>query len=129
MRFWTVSAFLIFLLVLGSTATPSIATIYVINPEGTGDYPTIQDAIDVAGNGDVIELTDGTFTGDGNRDINFLGLDLTVRSQSGDPHACIINSEGTSEDWHRAFFFSNGESSDSRIENLTVTGGYVSGID
>ena len=45
------------------------AETYVVKPDGTGDFPTIQAAIDAAYHGDVIELTDGVFTGDGNRDL------------------------------------------------------------
>ena len=50
-----------------SFATIVWATTYLVNPEGTGDFPTIQAAIDAVVDGDIIELNDGTFTGDGNR--------------------------------------------------------------
>ena len=44
-----------------SLATAAAET-YLINPEGTEDFPTIPAAIDALVDGDVIELTDGTFT-------------------------------------------------------------------
>jgi len=69
-------------IVLVSAAAVS-ATIYVVNPQGTGDCPTIQAAVDAVMDGDIIELTDGTFTGDGNRDIDFLGKAIIVCSQLG----------------------------------------------
>ena len=50
---------LLLILCLGAAAET-----YVVTPDGTGDFPTIQTAIDAAGDGDIIELTDGTFTGD-----------------------------------------------------------------
>ena len=40
----------------------SAGAIYV-DANGTGDYPTIQAAIDDANNGDKIVLADGTYTG------------------------------------------------------------------
>ena len=47
------------------------------------DYSTIQQAINSASNGDIIEVSPGTYTGDGNRDIDFKGKAITVRSSSG----------------------------------------------
>ena len=41
-------------------AVPAAATTYIVRPDGTGDFPTIQTAIDAAIDGDIIELTDGT---------------------------------------------------------------------
>jgi len=97
---------------------------HVVNPEGTGDFPTIQAAILAAGEGDVIELTDGTFTGDGNLDLDFLGKAITVRSQSGDPDLCIIDCDGSSEDPHRGFHFHSGKGPDSRVEGIEITNGH-----
>lgn len=49
---------------------PSAARTWLINPQGTGDAPTIAAAIDsVALFYDIIELADGVYTGDGNRDL------------------------------------------------------------
>lgn len=66
------------------------ATAYEVRPDGTGDFPTIQEAIDRTVNGDLIVLTDGDFTGPGNRDLDFQGKSITLRSQNGDPLACRI---------------------------------------
>jgi len=85
---------------------------------------TIQEAIDSSSPGDIIELADGVFTGDGNRDIDFHGKAITVRSQSGDPTTCIIDCEGSDLENHRAFHFRHGEESDSIIEGLTMRNGY-----
>ncbi len=49
----------------------------LVNPNGTGDYPTIQAAIDAASSGDIIELGNGTFAGEGNNDVS---LDCTPPS-------------------------------------------------
>lgn len=75
-------------------ATLATAETYVVNPEGTGDYPTIQAAIDAAIEGDVIALTDGIYTGDGNWDIIWPEKEITIESQSGDPQACLLDCQG-----------------------------------
>ena len=95
------------------------ATTYVVDPDGTGDFPTIQAAIDVAIDGDVIELTDGIFTGPGNRDLSYLGKAITIRSQSGDPATCHIACENAG----RAFVVVNDEGSGSVLESISMVNG------
>ena len=111
-------------LMISVIAGAAIADTYVINPHGTGHFPSIQAAISASQDGDVIELTDGTYRGDGNRDINFQGKRITVRSQSGDPNACIIDCEGSLASSHQGFAFDSGEGPDSRVERLQVTNGF-----
>lgn len=59
-----------------SWSTMAMAVTYTISPDGSGDFPTIQAAIDTASAGDIIELTDGTSTGEGN-----WGLDYKCRDE------------------------------------------------
>ena len=103
----------------------ALGSTYVISPDGTGDLPTIQTALDAAVPGDSIELTDGTFTGDGNRDIDFLGKAVTVRSQSGDAATCSIECGGSAADPHRGFIFQTDEGPDSVIDGITILHGWV----
>ncbi len=105
------------------------AEIHLVRPDGSGDAPTIQAAVDQAAWGDVIELADGVYTGDGNRDVSYQGKPITVRSQSGHPDACIIDVEGTSVEEHRAFDFVWSEGPGSVLEGVTITGGYVEIVD
>jgi hypothetical protein len=84
------------------------------------DYLTIQDAINAALNGDVVVIADGTYTGVGNRDIDFKGKAITVRSQNG-PANCTIDCQGNG----RGFKFHSGEGSDSAVIGLTITNGYA----
>jgi len=97
-------------------------TIYVAD-DGPADFSNIQAAINDANNGDTIIVADGTYTGPGNRDINFNGKAITVRSANG-PENCIIDCNGTESDRHRGFVFGYGENANSAIIGLTITNGY-----
>ncbi len=96
-----VAAFLLLPAVLW--APGAVAATYVVHADGTGDFPTIQAAIDAASDTDVIELTDGTFRGPGNRDVDCLHKAITVRSQSGDPGVCVLDAEGSAGEPHGGF--------------------------
>jgi len=92
------------------------------------EYATIQDAIDACVDGDVVIIAPDTYTGDGNRDIDFGGKAITVRSiDPNDPNtvaATIIDCNGTEEEPHRGFYFHNSEGPDSVLAGLTITNGY-----
>jgi predicted outer membrane repeat protein len=103
----------------------ALATTYVVSPDGSGDFPTIQAAIDFSVDGDVIALTNGTFTGDGNRDVDYRGKAVTVRSLDGVPETCVIDCEGSKTDPHRGFYFRKSEQVESMLFGLTVRGGWA----
>ncbi|MHC4475592.1 MAG: S8 family serine peptidase [Planctomycetota bacterium] len=86
-----------------------------------GDFPTIQAAIDAAVTDDTVIVADGTYTGDGNRDLDFGGKAITVRSENG-PENCIIDCQGTETEKHQAFYFHSAEEADSVVEGFTITG-------
>jgi hypothetical protein len=111
------------LILLAFTPTLALATTYVVKPDGTGDFPTIQAAIDAASDGDVVELAAGTFIGDGNRNMDFLGKAITVRSQSGNPSFCIVDCEGFEGAIRRGFKFTSEEDSTSVLEGITIRNG------
>ncbi|MBD3237556.1 MAG: hypothetical protein GF330_12690 [Candidatus Eisenbacteria bacterium] len=99
--------------------------IFPLQPDGSGLFPTIQDAVDMARDGTRIVLADGTYTGPGNRDIDLLGKQLTIRSQSGDYRTCTIDCQGSAQDPHRAFVARSAETAATVIEGLTIRGGYA----
>ncbi len=112
------------LLLWGATLARAAGT-WTVLPDGSGDFATIQAAIDAAQPGDVIELGNGVFTGDGNRDLDFAGKGLTLRSASGSPVACTIDCGGSASDPHRAIYFHTAEPADARVSGLTITGGWA----
>ena len=103
-------------------AISSQARIITVDDDGPADFTTIQSAIDDANDGDTVFVADGIYRGDGNRDIDFKGKAITLRSENG-PEKCIINCERTMV--HRGFYFHSGEDFDSILSGFTITNGYL----
>ncbi|MBW8036507.1 MAG: hypothetical protein FVQ79_13000, partial [Planctomycetes bacterium] len=105
-------------------ASATISVKYVFN------YNNIQAAIDDSSNGDIIVLERITYEGEGNRDIDFDGRKITLQSLDpsdwDDVASTIIDCQGTASDPHRGFYFHNGETANSVVSGITITGGYAS---
>jgi hypothetical protein len=91
-------------------------------------YGTIQEAIDDSNDGYKIVVAIGTYRGDGNRDIDFKGKAITVRSiNPNDANvvaSTIIDCQGSISDQHRGFYFHSGEGANSVVDGLTITNGW-----
>ncbi len=109
----TRKVFAVCVILFGLTGSAIAATILV-----PGDYTTIQGAINVAVNGDEVLVADGTWTGVGNRGMDFHGKSITVHSENG-PANCIIDCQNADQ----AFFFRSGESESSVVEGFTIRRG------
>lgn len=88
-------------------------------------HTTIQAALDAAANGDTVLIAPGIYTGNGNRDLTPRGKTLTIRSELGPEHT-IIDCEADFYSPHRGFLYTAGESSESRLEGLTIRNGFSS---
>ena len=86
------------------------------------DYQNIQAAIDAASGGDTVIVADGTYTGEGNKNIDFKGKAITVQSENGAEN-CIIDCKNEG----RGFYFHTGEGVKSVVSGFTVTNGKVYG--
>ncbi|MDG2424357.1 MAG: right-handed parallel beta-helix repeat-containing protein [Phycisphaerales bacterium] len=93
----------------GSCATVTVAQ------DGTGDYTTIQEAINAVGDGTEIIVYPGTYTNNGGEVARFFGKNILLRSLDG-PEVTIIDGNNA----RRGLVASDGES-DLVIEGFTVT--------
>lgn len=99
------------------------AAVHVVKPDGTGDYPTIQTAIDHAVAGDTVLLKPGTYRGTGNRAIHLRGLDLVIRGEAG-IEATVIDPQNLD----RAFDIGEGEGPGAILEDLWIRRARVYGL-
>lgn len=112
--------FIFYLMLLNNFAIAG--NIYTISPDNCGRQRTIQNAVDAASSGDIIELEDGTYTGIGNCKIT-INKDITIVSKSGNPKTCIIDANGKSNEFKPGFLISGGTVT---IKNLTIKRGSAS---
>jgi len=119
-------------MIILSIASASIAfnTIHVAvngpNDPGSGTYEDpfrrIQDAIDIAANGDIIEIQPGLYTGYGNYDLDPSGKSITIRSIGLNAAAnTIVDPNGAG----RGFFFQSGEDANCILSGLMIRNGYA----
>jgi len=99
---------------------PALSNLWNVYADGSGDAPTIQAAIDSAAAGDTILLHDGIYTGSGNKNLDFGGKNLVLRSDCG-PEGVIIDCENVG----RGIHLHSGEGSSARIERITIRNGYA----
>ncbi len=93
------------------------------------EYPTIQKAIDMAANSEVVIIAPGTYTGNGNRDIDFKGKAITLRSiDPNDPcvvAATVINAQGTINEPHRGLYIDTVGDVNSAVIGLKIINGFT----
>lgn len=86
-------------------------------------YSTVQAGINAAANGDTVMVAPGTYTGAGNRDIDFGGKLIVVMS-SGGPNVTVLDCQASSLDPHRGFIFQTGEDSTAVVQGFTIRNGW-----
>jgi len=106
---------LVFTFVIATHIGVNADTIHV-----PSQYPTIQDGIDVAVNGDTVLIADGIYSGKGNKNLDFEGKAIIVQSENG-PEETIIDCEGTG----RGFYFHSGEHPSSVVRGFTIKNGLI----
>jgi hypothetical protein len=91
----------------------AFARTWTVNTSGTGDYTTIQGAINASSNGDTINVAAGTYT----EAIDFGGKSITVQSTSG-AASTTINASSTGTDF--AVTFDDYEGITSVLDGFTI---------
>ena len=87
-------------------------------------YNTIQQAINDANNGETIVVQPGTYTGPGNRGIDFNGKAITLRSaEPNDPNVVAATITDCNGNYETGFYFQNGEGPNSVLNGFTITNG------
>ncbi len=107
---------LIALTVLGLAVASVSATTHRVDWSGSGDFVTIQEGIDAASGGDTVLVLAGTYTGADNRNLDFGGTNLVLKSETGYA-ATFIDCENAG----RGFHFHNGEDTSSVVSGFTIT--------
>lgn len=87
------------------------------------DASTIQAAIDYADNFDTVLVADGTYQGDGNRDIDFKSKSIILRSENG-PANTIIDCAGSANNQHCGLIIT-GRANDAAVDGFTIKNGYI----
>lgn len=100
---------------VGVPLSCTAATIRVPDQE-----PTIQAGLDTAANGDTVLVASGTYSGSGNKDLDFLGKALVLRSEGGSAQTVIdCQEEG------RGIYFGTDVTSEQVVEGFTIANGHT----
>lgn len=90
-------------------------------PPGNGSsaspFPAIQQGLDRAAPGDTVLAADGVYTGDGNKNLDFRGKAVTLRSANGPAHT-VIDCQG----FGRGFRLHSGETLSTVVRGFRITG-------
>ncbi|MFH1422032.1 MAG: PKD domain-containing protein [Planctomycetota bacterium] len=81
-------------------------------------FKTIQEALDVAAGFDLVQVANGVYRGEGNKNLSFYGSIVHLKSIGGAEN-CIIDCEQDG----RGFIFNYGESNETIVDGLTVRNG------
>ncbi len=129
------------LLILLFTQSFAVGAVIRVSPSSR-TYKTIQSGIDAAQNGDTVEVARAVYTGDGNRNLDFKGKSITLRSTINPEYpdwdiiaATVIDCGGKpahksiadSGAANRAFWFHKGEGPNSVVMGFTIRNGYARG--
>jgi len=82
------------------------------------DQPTIKAGIVAASEGDTVLVADGTYSGNSNKNLDFMGKAITVMSENG-PNRTIIDCGNSG----RGFIFENSEDNTSIVEGFQIRNG------
>lgn len=115
----------------GATGSPQTIEVtlfvhggYLHVPE---EFGTIQEAIDVAVDGETVIVEPNTYTGPGNKNLDYGGKAITVRSIDPEDPCVVVATVIDCQNSGRGFYFHSGEEANSVLAGFTIKRGVVSG--
>jgi predicted outer membrane repeat protein len=108
----------LWILLLGATPSPASATIIQV----PSAHATIQAGINAATPGDTVQVAPGTYTGASNRNLDFNGKNILLRSSAG-ALTTIIDCQGAA----RGFRFHSGETALAVVQGFMIRNGNAGG--
>jgi len=122
-------------LILGLVTTGAVQAQTVLHVDATaadgGDGSSwatalndLQAALDATVDGDEVLVANGLYIGAGNKNLDFGGRLITMRSASGNATACVIDCEGDG----RSFHFHTGETDAAVVDGFTFRNGSVADV-
>jgi predicted outer membrane repeat protein len=109
------------LLLLTLMLTFSLAWATIINVPGS--YPTIQEGINAAVDGDTVLVADGIYTGTSNKNLQFYGTSLVLMSENG-PDNTVIDCQNSG----KGFMIQNGSANGEKVIGIKVINGATGGV-
>lgn len=88
------------------------------------EFVTIQHGLDAAAVGDTVLVGPGTYTGSGNRDLDFAGKNLVLRAAAG-AASTVIDCMASASSPARAIRFHSGEDHAAVVEGFTLQNGFA----
>jgi hypothetical protein len=101
-------------------ATMASATTVIVNWNGSGQFETIQEGIDEASSGDTVLVMPGTYSGEGNRNLDFFATNCVLTS-SGGARSVTIDCGGAT----RGFYFGGVVTAACVVDGFTITNGHA----
>jgi len=98
----------------------SVSSVIATTRRVPSQYPAIQAAITASSNYDTVLVADGTYTGEGNYNIDFSGRRVKVLSEGGAEN-CIIDCENQG----RGFILNSNEPSSAKLMGFTIINGEI----
>ncbi len=110
---------------VGAGEVVGVGPSYVLQPGGSGMLSNIQAAIDLAPTDAQVLLDVGTYTGPGNRDLDFGGKMLHLGALHVYSTRPVLEVGGSESDPHRGVWLHSGEPVGTTIHHLKIRGAYT----